>query len=114
MMLKLVSKTRQRIKENLFGPNWLHMGTAETPPLNMGGKVYPKRTFMVLMNEKDCKVFIEEFNPYRCAFEHIEDQRLWNDLFFFFHENGVIVEAIDKGWEADEKLTQSFKAQPNK
>jgi hypothetical protein len=66
------------------------------------------------MRETDCQVFIEEFNRVRCAFEHIEDQKLWNDLFFFFLENGVIKESIDGGWEADEKLTESFKTQPNK
>lgn len=113
MILSLTNKTRQRFKADLFGRGWLHMGTAEMPALNMGGKVYPERTFMVLMREDTGDVYIEEFNRVRCAFEHIEDQKLWNDLFFLFHENGIIVEAVNGGWEADEKLTQSFKAQSN-
>ena len=111
MSLNLVSKTAQRIKKDIFGAGWIHLGTAEYPPMNIGGTAYPERTFMLLQREKTGDVYIEEFDRFGCRFLQIKDDKLWNELYLFFYDNGLIISGVDKTWEADEAYTQSLKAQ---
>lgn len=110
MSLKLVSKTAQRFKPDLFGEGWIHLGTAEYPPMNLGGTIYPERTFMLLHREETGDVYIEEFDRYGCKFVQIKDDKLWNELYLFFYDRGLIVAGVNKTWEADEAYTKSLKA----
>jgi hypothetical protein len=85
-MFQLYSDTIQTLKTKLFGPGWVHLGTARIP----GSNWKHERYFMLLMNATDSQCYIEEYVDAPEFFKRIDDDRLWADLYRFFYDKGLI------------------------
>mgnify|MGYP001587874969 CR=1 FL=1 len=93
MSFTLISDVTQIMKPNLFGLGWYCLGVAKTP----GSNISKERFYFLLMESNTSKAFIEEYVDFPEFFKKIEDNKLWNDLFCFFYEKGLVT--ISKGKE---------------
>lgn len=89
-MLKLVSKTRQTLKRDLFGEGWELWAVVEQPAATVGSMIIRPRTFACLRSVELGQIYIEEYDSTRVAFTKIEDVGLWNDILVFLYDNGVL------------------------
>lgn len=98
---QLVSDVQQTLKRSLFGPGWIHLGTAKLPMSNRA----PERYFMLLMRAATSEVYIEEYVDYPEYFKKIsqKEQKLWNDLYMFFAEHKLINVAVGKEFKIAKK-----------
>lgn len=92
MTFKLITDVTQQLKQELFGPGWLILAVASIPLSNISSE----RFFFLLLNTKTGESFIEEYMDSPRFFIKIEDNSLWNDLFRFFYEKGLITISKNK------------------
>lgn len=97
----LISDVQQTLKRNLFGPGWIHLGTAKLSLSNIskGGE----RFFMLLMHSSTSQTYIEEYVDFPEFFKKIEDNELWNDLYMFFIEKKLIGMGVGREFKIAKK-----------
>lgn len=98
-MFTLVSDVQQNIKASIFGRGWIHLATAKIPLSNISQERY----FMLLMNTKDSQVYIEEYVDFPDYFVKIKEDKLWQDLYMYFTEKGLIKIGINKEFKIAKK-----------
>lgn len=98
-MFTLVSDVQQTLKSSLFGPGWIHLATAKIPLSNLTHERY----FMLLMNTKDSRVYIEEYVDFPEFFVKIKEDKLWQDLYMYFTEKGLINIGLGKEFKIAKK-----------
>lgn len=94
-----VSDVQQTLKKELFGPGWIHLATCKTSLSNISNE----RFFMLLMDSRTSQVYIEEYVDFPEFFKKIEDNNLWNDLFYYFTENGLLKIGVGKEFKIAKK-----------
>lgn len=92
MQFKLINDITQSLNNKIFGPNWLSLGVAS----KLANQFDRERYYFLLMNKENGKTYIEEYVDAPNFFVLIEDQKLWNDLYLFFYEKGLITLSKNK------------------
>jgi len=99
MNFVLISDVKQKLKESLFGPNWVHFATAKIP----GSNISKERYFMALKNLNTGKIYIEEYVDAPYFFVKIEEDKLWQDLYMFFIDKKVLTIGVGQEFKVEKK-----------